>query len=690
MAKRIERAIVILDQASGALRIEEHAVIGLDLRPDVEAAADAADISITIGVPGLSGGGFAGVDLSEFAGGRPVVPLPELTYAGDYGLTGISGLSDNEPATALVAADRRLRGEALSAGMAPAPHAALLPLMAKGQDIRAARVSSVKGALERLYARGGVVPMHFQPAPNDTGEWALIAFFTQDALVGAVIDRLSVSSLDYNTMTDDLVWARIDGNSQEVRKALDARRILYAEPGQVLIAIAPGENAEALHIHGGHGHSELLVADPGLMQPPGDVDDGLYTHDLQTVIDSNVILEPVVKSQWTHRNLQRIRPDCVEVTAEYDNDLARYTGAVPLDTQGTIDSRHSAHPDNKRAEAALLTDLRALGYNAHRHDFTHAGRTHSNIIADLPGTGHTRIRPDILARYRELLRRPTLDRSSLAADALGGGLTDILEGLSDSDLRAFVEAMLALHPWHPWWQKASAIPGIGAEIVIVGAHMDSTAGFEPGYSAPSDPAPGSDDNGSGTAGVLSLARYFAGWRDKLTHTLRFCFFNAEESGLVGSKAYASHLKAMGAPIRAVYCTDMIGFNSDANRLFELHAGFTDPTIRDLSVPLAEEVAAAAAAYGELAPAQIYKGTGYSGAPDRDIYDGAINRSDHAAFHQQGYPALLGSEDFFVNLGTEPGSDPNPNYHRESDTVVDTSYAKDIVCAFAKAIKDKAL
>ena len=51
--------------------------------------------------------------------------------AGEYVLNGhaVAGLSDDEPATAFVTADRRMRGEAQAAGMAPAPHAALLPAL---------------------------------------------------------------------------------------------------------------------------------------------------------------------------------------------------------------------------------------------------------------------------------------------------------------------------------------------------------------------------------------------------------------------------------------------------------------------------------------------------------------------------------------------------------------------------------
>ena len=47
--------------------------------------------------------------------------------------------------------------------------------------------------------------------------------------------------------------------------------------------------------------------------------------------------------------------------------------------------------------------------------------------------------------------------------------------------------------------------------------------------------------------------------------------------------------------------------------------------------------------------------------------------------------MLASEDFFANLASEPASDPNPHYHRQSDQVVDTAYARDITCAVARMV-----
>ena len=256
-------------------------------------------------------------------------------------------------------------------------------------------------------------------------------------------------------------------------------------------------------------------------------------------------------------------------------------------------------------------------------------------------------------------------------------------------MRVTLERIFELKPWFPWWLRLCPLAGLGAEVVIVGCHLDSTASRTAGYNPVTDPAPGADDDATGIAATLAIARHLWNFRGKLTHTVRFCFFNAEEQGLIGSKAYAGMLKAAGAPIKAVVCTDMIGYNSDAQRIFEVHAGFTDSAVRDLSVRVAETIAAWAACLGALAPAQVYKGTSSATGADRNLYDGAINRSDHGAFHQQGYPAVVVSEDFFVNLAAEPGADPNPNYHEGDDLGIDSAYAADIACAIAFAVKDLA-
>ncbi|MFF2276184.1 M20/M25/M40 family metallo-hydrolase [Agromyces sp. NPDC058126] len=95
-------------------------------------------------------------------------------------------------------------------------------------------------------------------------------------------------------------------------------------------------------------------------------------------------------------------------------------------------------------------------------------------------------------------------------------------------------------------------------VVIVSAHLDSVnlAG------GPGAPAPGADDNGSGSAGVLELGRVLAS--RSFQHDLRLILFGGEEQGLLGSRTYvASVSSAERARIRAVLNMDMIATRNTA-------------------------------------------------------------------------------------------------------------------------------
>lgn len=91
----------------------------------------------------------------------------------------------------------------------------------------------------------------------------------------------------------------------------------------------------------------------------------------------------------------------------------------------------------------------------------------------------------------------------------------------------------------------------GGEIIVC-AHYDS-------YATPTTAAPGADDNASGTAAVLEMARVLktSGYTPRLT--LRFIAFGAEELGLVGSGHYAALAKAAGRTIVQVQNYDMIAY-----------------------------------------------------------------------------------------------------------------------------------
>lgn len=227
------------------------------------------------------------------------------------------------------------------------------------------------------------------------------------------------------------------------------------------------------------------------------------------------------------------------------------------------------------------------------------------------------------------------------------------------------------------------LAGLSPELVFVTAHLDSTAAYQEPYIPDQDPAPGADDDASGLAAVLLIASCFAelARTEKPARTIRFVLFNAEEQGLIGSQAYAKRSKSRGEAIAAVWQMDMIGYNKQAPRAWEVHAGFEQsPEVEAKSRALAELILIAGKQVSPSLPIpQIYHSrTVPSGDP-------AAGRSDHAPFQMQGYAAVVVSEDFFIGPGEHgPTPEENPNYHKQEDRFVDAVYTADIARAVGAA------
>ncbi len=220
------------------------------------------------------------------------------------------------------------------------------------------------------------------------------------------------------------------------------------------------------------------------------------------------------------------------------------------------------------------------------------------------------------------------------------------------------------------------------EVVLVTAHLDSTAAFDSDFDPEHGKAPGADDDASGVAAVLAIASVILQLRSisPLRRTIRFVLFNAEEHGLVGSKAYAKQQADSLAMIVAVLQMDMIGYNVKPPRTWEVHAGYwPDPDVQRRSLSVAKTVKSLSRAVSpDLKEPQIHSSS-------EDMLDEAEGRSDHASFQERGYAACVASEDFFPMATQEnpnPDSEGNPAYHRGHDTFVDPEYAADIARVIA--------
>jgi len=183
------------------------------------------------------------------------------------------------------------------------------------------------------------------------------------------------------------------------------------------------------------------------------------------------------------------------------------------------------------------------------------------------------------------------------------------------------------------------LPGTnpGAGKFVICSHFDATGSRTPGWQSWVDPAPGSDDNLSGTAAVVELARLLSA-DGPLPFDLEFVCFDGEELGLWGSDTLAHAEKEADAPILGVFNMDMIGYNPVADSL-------TIMPNRE-SWYLADFVRETEALEPQPSLSLQVK------------IDNLLN-SDHGPYWLQGYTAFMMIENLNVVRN-------NPQYHRITD------------------------
>jgi Zn-dependent M28 family amino/carboxypeptidase len=193
----------------------------------------------------------------------------------------------------------------------------------------------------------------------------------------------------------------------------------------------------------------------------------------------------------------------------------------------------------------------------------------------------------------------------------------------------------------------------GAPLVVVGAHYDSVPD-----------SPGADDNASGVAALLEVARAFS--KDEPPCRVQLVAYDLEELGLEGSSAHAAALREEGARVKAMVSLEMLGFTAEAQSFV---SGVDVPRERgDFLAIVADEASAHLldAFEGPIVERIVI--------PSDAFVAGMLSRlSDHASFWRQGWPALLVTDTAFLR---------NPNYHRPTDTPDTLDY--DFLAAAAEA------
>lgn len=178
-------------------------------------------------------------------------------------------------------------------------------------------------------------------------------------------------------------------------------------------------------------------------------------------------------------------------------------------------------------------------------------------------------------------------------------------------------------------------PILKRENIIIGAHYDHLGRGGEGSLAPKSGEihHGADDNASGTAGLIELARIFGAQKPKLKRTLIFIAFSGEEEGLLGSNYYVNHPLAPLTNTVGMINMDMIGRMKDRKLIIG-------------GVGTAKEWR------GLIEPEKSFELT---------LNEDGFGPSDHSSFYGKQVPVL------FFWTGT------HNDYHKPSDTADKINY-----------------
>jgi len=208
---------------------------------------------------------------------------------------------------------------------------------------------------------------------------------------------------------------------------------------------------------------------------------------------------------------------------------------------------------------------------------------------------------------------------------------------------------------HASWPQKSVIATFkgtdnAAQVVVLGAHLDSTAGSGTGESTR---APGADDDASGVASLTEIIRTLVANNFKPRRTIKFMAYAAEEVGLRGSQEIARSFANAGTNVVGVMQLDMTNYKGAANDIY-IFSDYTDAGQNTFVSNLIK----------------TYLPTLKVGS-DRCGYA----CSDHASWSAQGFYASMPFESSF--------STSNPRIHTANDTYANTGSQAEHSLKFAR-------
>lgn len=286
---------------------------------------------------------------------------------------------------------------------------------------------------------------------------------------------------------------------------------------------------------------------------------------------------------------------------------------------GTIGIRSIYHPDKlEQAKEFIKSRLQEYG-DVKEYSYNYNGTEVTNLELDIFTS----------------LKKAT-DRASIKVKEIGDG--DLKPSSVNASLMGFADS-------------------VNDGILIIGAHYDTVS-----------TTPGADDNASAVAVLLELARQAARLKKEhqLKENLRFVAFPLEEPPVfytadMGSKRYVKILKQRGEKIKGMICFEMVGYKStDTNsqempfplnlRNYPRTGDFIAFVANMASVKFLKRLISCTEYKNTLLYEQLV-------VPGKGRLFPVSRLSDHIAFWDNGYPAVMVTDTAFLR---------NPNYHDYGD------------------------
>ena len=205
--------------------------------------------------------------------------------------------------------------------------------------------------------------------------------------------------------------------------------------------------------------------------------------------------------------------------------------------------------------------------------------------------------------------------------------------------------------------------------ILIAAHYDSVPG-----------SPGADDNASGVAVLLELARIFA--TEPTKYPIRLVAFDMEEAGLLGSQEYVNQLLEDKQKLRLMLSLEMLGYCN------------LNPGTQEYPAPILKkfypDTGDFIALIGNLKTVpdlmrlrNSFRKSGtkseFLPVPNNGKIVPAVRRSDHAPFWDAGYKAMMVTDTSFLR---------NPHYHKSSDKIetLDLDFLTGVCLGLEKGIR----